>query len=209
MKKEYRLSDVSNYKPVKAEFDGDFQQAIGNPELKGSWIIWGNSSNGKTSFALQLALYMTQFGKVIYDSIEEGMSQSMQDAICRQSINKKIKYRFSLLDKVDIEELKEILRKPRTAKIVFVDSLQYTGMTYADYKSLRKEFPNRLFVFISHADGRSPKGEVAKSVRYDAFVKIYVEGYQAFTQSRYGGGEPFTIWKEGAEKFGKQKKEQI
>jgi hypothetical protein len=86
--------------------------------------------------------------------------------------------------------------------VVIIDSLQYTGLTYSDYKALRAEFKNKLFIFISHADGRNPKGAVANSVKYDAFVKIYVEGYRAYPQSRFGGGQDYVIWQEGAEKYG-------
>lgn len=201
MKKSLSINNIKAYQPVVVEFDGAWKEAIGDPELKGSWIIWGNSGNGKTSFALQLAMYFTKFCKVVYDSIEEGMSKSMQDAINRISIDTHSKYRFSLLDGADIPTLKETLRKKRSAKVVFIDSLQYTGLSYADYKQLRDEFPNKLFIFVSHADGREPKGEVAKSVRYDAMVKIRVEHYWAFTQGRYGGGEPFVIWKQEADKY--------
>jgi hypothetical protein len=54
---------------------------------------------------------------------------------------------------------------------------------------------------VSHAEGKEPKGNVAKSVRYDAFVKIWVEGYKAFPQSRFGGGNEFVIWPAGAQKY--------
>lgn len=205
MKKSYTISDIKNYNPVKVEFDGRWKDSIGDPELKGSWIIWGNSSNGKTSFALQLAMYFTQFCKVAYNSIEEGMSQSMQDAINRITVDRLTKHRFSMLDKVNMAELKEILDKKRSAKVVFIDSLQYTGMSYNDYKALRDTYPTKLFIFVSHADGNLPKGEVAKSVRYDAMVKIRVSHYRAYVQSRYGGGEPFVIWREKAEEFQQEK----
>jgi hypothetical protein len=74
-------------------------------------------------------------------------------------------------------------------------------MTYNDYKTLRSLFPQKLFILISHAEGKNPAGRVAKSIKYDAFVKIWVEGYRAFAVSRYGGGEPYTIWDEGADEY--------
>ena len=109
---------------------------------------------------------------------------------------------FVLLDKESVAELEERLEKQRSAQIIIIDSLQYTGLTYADYKRLRDRFRHKLFIFVSHASGREPKGEVGKSVKYDAFVKIYVEGYVAYPQSRYGGGDPFVIWEDGARKYG-------
>lgn len=64
---------------------------------------------------------------------------------------------------------------------------------------LKEEFPDKLFVFISHARGKNPKGDAATSVMYDADLKIWVEGYVAFSKGRYQGatGE-YTIWEKGA-----------
>ena len=108
---------------------------------------------------------------------------------------------FILLDKEPIEELAVRLRKRKSPDVIFIDSLQYSGMNYAEYKALRDEFRNKLFIFISHADGREPKGQVGKSIKYDAFVKIAVIGYRAFPQSRYGGGAPYTVWEKGAMEY--------
>ena len=66
---------------------------------------------------------------------------------------------------------------------------------------LRDTFRHKLFIFISHGEGREPKGNVAKSVKYDAFVKIYVEGFKAFSQSRFGGGAEYVIWDSGARTY--------
>jgi hypothetical protein len=197
IKRALTVADIEAFKPHVLEFSGEWQEAIGNPELTGSWIIWGNSANGKTRFALQLAKYLANFKRVAYNSIEEGLSASMKTAIKEVGMTE-AKRNFLLLDKEPIAELKERLRKKRSPEIVFIDSLQYTGLTYAEYKSLRDEFRNKLFVFISHAEGKEPKGQVGKSVKYDAFVKIWVEGYKALSQSRYGGGKPYTIWQKGA-----------
>ena len=201
MKRALSIKDIRAYKPTVMEFDGRWLDSIGKPELTGSWIIWGGSANGKTRFALQLAKYLGRFGKVAYDSLEEGLSLSMQKAIgdVGMADNKRS---FVLLDKESVAEGKRVDVDGRSAHIIIIDSLQYTGLTYADYKRLRDRFRHKLFIFVSHASGREPKGEVGKSVKYDAFVKIYVEGYVAYPQSRYGGGDPFVIWEDGARKYG-------
>lgn len=195
------INDIKAYNPKILEFDGAWKDSIGCPELKGTWLVWGGSANGKTRFALQLAKYLCKFGWVVYDSLEEGLSLSLRMAILQVGMVD-VRRRFTLLDKMRVNELREVLnKKKQSPNIVIIDSLQYTGMSYKEYQDLRDSFPNKLFIFISHADGRNPKGDVGKSVRYDANVKIYVEGYKAFPQSRYGGGEAFTIWQEGAEKY--------
>ena len=77
--------------------------------------------------------------------------------------------------KEDIPTLKIRLRRHKSFNIVIIDSFQYTQMTYRDYIQLKEEFPDKLFVFISHARGKNPKGDAATSVMYDADLKIWVE----------------------------------
>ena len=197
IKRALTVNEIRNFKPVELNFEGEWKKAIGTPELTGTWLIWGNSANGKTRFALQLAKYLTNFRRVAYNSLEEGLSKSIQEAILATGLDKD----FYLLDKESMENLKSRLRKKRSPDIIFIDSLQYTGMNYNAYKELRAEFPNKLFIFISHAEGNEPRGNVAKSIKYDANVKIPVIGYAAYPQSRYGGGEKYVVWQYGFDKF--------
>ena len=180
-------------------FEGEWKDAIGCPELTGSWIIWGNSGNGKTRFALQLCKYLCQFGRVAYDSLEEGVSVSLVKAI-KETHMMEVRKKFVVLDKEPIDQLTERLEKPKSPDIVCVDSLQYTGMSYEQYKALKERFPKKLFIWISHADGMLPEGRVAKKVRFDSNVKVFVQAYRAEPVSRYGGGKPYIIWEEGYRK---------
>lgn len=201
MKRALTITDIRNYKTKTYLLDGGLDLALGEVELTGSWIVWGGSANGKTRFALQLAKALAKHVRVAYDSLEEGLSLSMQHAIEDVGFAD-VKRNFILLDGEGVDELKERLRKQRSPKVVIIDSLQYTGLTYTEYKALRDEFRSKLFIWISHADGHNPKGAVADGVKFDAFVKVYVEGYRAYPQSRYGGNVPYTVWPEGAAKYG-------
>ncbi len=182
------------------DFDGAFFDSFGRPELTGSWLVWGNSGNGKTRFALQLAKYLCQFGRVAYNSLEEGNSMSLQQAVMDVDFSP-VSRRMIFLDKEPIEEMIARLKKRKSPDVMIIDSVQYTGLKYADYVELMSMFRRKLFILISHADGKLPEGRVAKSIRYDANVKVWIEGYMAFPMSRYGGGRPFTIWQEGAAQF--------
>ena len=192
-KRALTINDIRNYQPRTLQFQGEWAECFGQPELTGSWLIWGNSANGKTRFALQLAKYLCKFVKVAYNSLEEGMSKSMQDAIEAVGMSD-VKPRFVLYDRFTVKEMTEHLRKQRAPQVVIIDSLQYTGLDYKGYQHLRDTFRNKLFIFISHADGRLPRGNVARSIQYDAFVKVYVEDFVAMPQSRYGGNHPYVIW---------------
>ncbi len=180
------------------DFDGNWLSAVGSPEASGVWIIWGNSGNGKTRFALQLAKYLAGMGcRVAYNSLEEGVSESFRLAMLDCNILE-VSRRFVLLDKEPIADLISRLSKKKSPDVIIIDSIQYTGLTYNEYKNLKETFRGKMFILISHAEGSHPAGRVARSIRFDANVKIWVDGYTAYPKSRYGGGEPFVIWKEGA-----------
>lgn len=185
-------------------FSGEMLDLFGDPEMSGCWLIWGESSNGKTSFALMLAKYLTRFGRVAYNSIEEGISLSLKNAIEREGMVD-CGNRFQVIDKESMQELEVRLEKRKSPDIIFVDSVQYSGLNKLTTKALVEKFPRKLFVFISHAAGKLPDGRTANAIRYDANVKIMVRGYQAKVQSRYGGDKTKTmvIWREGAENYGK------
>lgn len=191
------VSQLEAMKFNELPFTGEWRDFVGEPAIAGSWLIWGESGNGKTRFALQLCKYLAQFCRVAYNSMEEGASKSMKKAFSEVAM-KEVKNRVFLLDNEPVDELKTRLRKRRSPDAVVLDSIQYSGMNYRDYVALRSEFGNKLFILISHADGKNPAGRTARSIRYDAFVKIRIEGYRAFALSRYGGGKPYTIWPEQA-----------
>jgi len=194
------IDQLERMKFNELPFEGEWRALVGEPEISGSWLIWGNSGNGKTRFALQLCKYLAQFCRVAYNSLEEGASKSMKKAFKEVGMSE-VKRRVILLDNEPIEELKERLRKRRSPDVVVIDSVQYSGMNYKDYTALRRDFTNKLFILISHADGKNPAGRTAKSIRYDAFVKVWVEGHRAFALSRYGGGEHYDVWPEAAANY--------
>lgn len=203
MARALSYKNIEEYKPVELEFTGKWEASFGRPEVKGSWLVWGNSGHGKTRFTLQLCKYLCQFGKVVYNSLEEGLSKSMQNAIIQVGM-KETGRRFIFLDMESLADLERRLEKRKSPDVVIIDSLQYFRMTQKDYDRFKKKFPNKLFVFISHAKGKEPKGSIAESIRYDAFVKVWIEGYTAFPVSRYvknGESEPFTIWTQGADDY--------
>ena len=60
-----------------------------------------------------------------------------------------------------------------------------------------------FFIFTSHASGKYPEGRTANAIRYHANVKIRIEGFRAFVQSRYGGDKErfYEIYQEGAQRY--------
>lgn len=200
MRRALTLENILSYKAETLPLEGEWASFVGQPEIGSTWIIWGGSFSGKTRLAIKLQKCLAHYAKTAYNSLEEGLSESLKLAIVEENMHD-VKRNYQLWDRLSIEQVKKKLRQKRSADVVIIDSLQYTGLTYSDYKTLREEFPKKTFIFISHAEGREPKGNVAKSIRYDASVKIYCEGYKAVPQSRFGGGSELVIWPSGHDEY--------
>lgn len=190
-----------------ADFDGAFLASFGRPELRGAWIIYGGSGSGKTTFVMQLSKYLTRFRRVAYDSLEQGLSLSLQKAWERVGMEE-AGSKIILLSKEGLKELTQRLRKKHSPDVIVIDSVHYLRRFNMDqYQTLRDEFPHKLFIFISHEKGGQPKGTMAQNIRYDSDIKIRVEGYKAFVTTRYEvaelgeGGADFVIWEQGAQEY--------
>jgi hypothetical protein len=197
--RSYSVKNVLDAKFETLPFTGVWKEAIGCPELTGAWIIYGPPKNGKTGFAMMLAKYMTNFGRVFYNSIEEGLSQSMQLAYKRvnmQEVSGKI-----ILDKESIQAMTARLEKNKSPRVIFVDSIQFSELKFSEYKQLKEDFPDKLFIYISHIEGKQPEGVTARRIWRDANVSIYVEGFRAHPVGRYGGGRYINISEKKATEY--------
>lgn len=201
LKRAISVHQLTQMKFDIMEFEDEFRDSLGQPERSGAWLIWGQSSNGKTRFSMKLAKYLTQFGKVAYNTLEEGARLSFQLAVQDNNMQS-CGNKFIILDGESYEELVERLSKKKSPDIIIIDSIQYSGLDRRTYKQLKAKFKKKLFIFISHAKGKLPEGRLATSVMYDADLKIRVEGFKAFPAGRLnGGGEPFTIWEKGSSEY--------
>lgn len=202
LRRAYSPTEIVQMKIPSFDFTGAWLASLGRPAKTGTWIIWGASGNGKTSFVMQLAKYLCRFDKVIYDSLEEGTGLSVQKNMLRHGMEE-VSRRFVVLDREGVDQLSERLSRRKSPGICIIDSLQYSGLTYNGYKQLKEKFRNKLLIFVSHAQGMHPEGRVGSKIEYDADVKIMVEGFRASCKSRFMDtpGVPYTIWEEGAAKY--------
>ena len=198
MARSLTAKEILNIRHKTITFEGEWGKCIGTMDRSGVVLFWGNSGNGKSSAVVSFCKELTKFGKVLYVSLEEGYSLSFQNTLKRFDMYS-CGSRFQVLDHATAEELIEKLKKPRSADFVVIDSFQYMGMSYKDYLKFKQALPNKMLVFVSHADGKQPSGRAAKAVKYDAMEKIWVEGHVAFTNGRFiGSTGQAVIWKQGA-----------
>lgn len=200
-KRAMSIMELENTQFNGFAFEGQWKSAMGSPDRTGTILIYGPPKNGKTYFSIQFAKYLTRFGRVAYNAMEMGTGLSLKMAIAGIGFDATERNRVILLNRESMTEVSARLEKKKSPSILFVDSLQYTGLSYKQYIAFKEKHHSKLIVFISHAEGKQPRGEVAKSIQYDADIIIRVEGFKAFPASRFGGGEPITVWEEGAERY--------
>ncbi|MEH0007584.1 MAG: hypothetical protein V6Z82_02545 [Flavobacteriales bacterium] len=184
-------------------FKGPFYELVGSPSKGCVWLIWGESGNGKTSFLMQLSNYLAEYGKVMYNSLEEGIGQTLRLATIRNGLTGENSYPVQLQQE-SMTDLTVRLRKRRSANFVIIDSFQFAKLNALSFAFFCDEFKARgkNILFISHADGNKPMGRSANSARYYADIKIRIEGFKAFPISRFGGSQkPYVIWPEGAGEY--------
>lgn len=207
MAKAISNRNVLDAKFEVAEFEGEWLASFGKPELRGVWIIYGESGCGKTHFALRLLKYLCGFvNRAAYDTLEQGLCSSFQTAWKDENMIE-VGSKVVVLAKETIKDLRERLRKRKSPDVVVIDSITaLIGFTRAVFIELINEFPEKLFIFIAHEEHGKPYPAIAQHVRKLSEVKIHIEGYKAFTTTRFKGengegGADFTIWEKGANEY--------
>lgn len=207
MAKAISNKNVVNAKFKVADFTGKWLASFGKPELRGAWIIYGESGGGKTHLALELLKYLCGFvDRAAYDTLEQGLSLSFQNA-WKDAAMQEVGSRVIVLAKEPIKELRERLRKRKSPNVIVIDSITaLVGFTRAVFMELINEFPDKLFIFIAHEENNKPYPAIAQHVRKLSEVKIRVEGYKGFVTTRFKGekgegGADFVIWEQGANEY--------
>lgn len=201
---------------LKQMLQKEYKEVAGmSPEMKGALgdiedafdvIIWGDSANGKTNFCLEMAVQicLALNCKVNYISWEEGHGKSFRDALVRQRVHERLGNLMEIMDGGAYDEIRGLVKKNKSAKVWVFDSIQASGWTADQYAALKKECvmsrKKKIFIVISWATGKLPKGATAEAIKFFANIKIRVEKFIAFPTGRYGGNKNYIIWEEGAKR---------
>ena len=172
----------------KMPFTGVWERVFDRPEYGGAWIIYGPEKNGKTSFALMLANYLSTIERTLYISAEEGMQDSFKRAMFRAGIspeNRTLKF----TDYLPIEELEKRLARRKSERIIFVDNITVYKDELKDRVlwNLIKNHPTVTFVFLAHEEKGEPYTATAKACRRYAKIIVRVQGLAAFVSGRVNG----------------------
>jgi len=196
------ISNMLKKKHETFDFEAPWSFAFGvDPSDSGIWLIWGKEKNGKTTFALMLARYLSTMKKVAYVSAEEGTDKEFTEACLRAGLSTTDK-NLNFYEYIELVELRQILKKRNSPDVVFLDNIT----AYRDelkqnaIQNLKTEFPNKLFVFLAHEERKEPSPSQARNCKRLAKVIVHVVGLKAIVSGRVTGGE-YLINEEKAQLF--------
>lgn len=174
------LSDLQNARFNTLEFTGDWKEMMGTPEEKFSVMIYGESGQGKSTFAIKFSEYLANnFGAVLFNSAEEGISLTLQDKL------KDLKSdNFFIAHHKDFNAIKKHL-KISTCKFVVIDSINHMNLTPENVEELRNMDKTRGFVSIHQV---TKKGEFKGDNKFlhNCDIEIVVDKYlPTIKKSRY------------------------
>jgi energy-coupling factor transporter ATP-binding protein EcfA2 len=162
-------------------FTGDWAELFGEPERNFRAMLYGDSGCGKSTFALQFADYLAlKFGKVFYNSFEEGLNKTIQD---RANFVKPRSQRLFVGDRIPFENMVDRIKRCHY-RVVFIDSTQFMAFTYDQYKELTALFPKKSFVFVSQGKSKG-KTDGADKILFAVDCKLFFKDGIVESESRF------------------------
>lgn len=201
MARAISLKTLAEKKYKTFDFSGTWQEVFGNPEKGSLWLIYGNEKNGKTTFSLKLAEYLSKFEKVLYVSAEEGVKKSFQSAVTQKANIDLKNANLKIIGFETLETIGKILSKRQSPKVIFIDNITVylDELMYGKFRNLMISYPGITFVFLAHEDDSGkPYSSTAKLCSKLADFIINVVGLTANVTSRDSKGGTIIINEEKA-----------
>ncbi len=169
-----------NYKALN--FQGAFNELIGQPAVNFFCTVHGKPGEGKSTFCIQFANYLAKnFGSVVYISGEEGFSKTLKDKVVNNHAESDNLY---FADISSFDEIKEEI-KPNTFHFIFIDSLDTLKIDPTRMRELMELYQNSALITISQST-KDGKMRGSNEIAHDADVVISVEnGFAKTTKNRF------------------------
>lgn len=179
----FNIKSIKEKKYHRMELSSDYAALMGYPEKKFTGIAYGESGSGKSVYVLKFANYFAKhFGKVLYNSHEERVSQTIQDRVNNFSIDAE---RLYIANGLPFDRMCTYIEK-NYYRLVIIDSVKYMNFTIDQLKEMRERFAKRqLSIFM--VDFGASKGSPAsgKDLIHASDIKMYFKNGKVNSISRY------------------------
>lgn len=199
--RNYSVKDISEWKFKRVDMPQEWVDHLGNITENFRMLITGPSGHGKTEYAMQLSKMLANFyGKVSFNSTEQGKSASLQESYIRNQFEGEIPPgKWMLCDPSQriFDEWFKRLQRPNSGRVVILDSLDYMHLTVDQFKQLHERFRHKSIVIIAWSD---PTDVHTRKIKYLCDIKVEVSDYVAKIRSRFGGNKKWYVWKDRSRK---------
>ena len=179
----FSIKSIKEKKYQRIDISSEYASLMGYPEKKFTGLAYGESGSGKSVYVLQFANYFaTHFGKVLYNSHEERVSQTIQDRVNNFDIDAQ---RLFIANGLPFNRMCSYIEK-NYYRLVIIDSVKYMNFNIDQLKEMRERFAKRqLSIFM--VDFGSVKGSPAsgKDLIHASDIKMYFKNGKVNAISRY------------------------
>lgn len=157
-------NEILNKQYVTYPFSGDWYNLIGLPEVGFSAIIYGPSGHGKSTFAMRFARYLTQFGRVLIISSEEGHRKTMQDKILHSGATNIEGDKIVIAEANNLNEVQAAIKAYSTPFVV-IDSINHLNISVEELEGLKTAYKGNKTTFIAIMQA-TKEGEIRGNSQY-------------------------------------------
>lgn len=182
--------DIFSVKAIKdKKYDtldlGIYNRLLGGVESRFVMTLYGHSGSGKSVFALRFADYCAKHvGKVLYNSHEEEVKQTIRDRINEWDIDAE---RLYFGKAMDFERMVEVIQK-NYYRVVVIDSVKYMRFTAKQLEELRVKFAKRKLSIVMVNFGNTlgnPAGTCGVDLLHASDIKCFFKSGSLNVTSRY------------------------
>jgi len=165
------------------DFQGSWLNFLGTPETTFHAVVHGRPGQGKSTFTLQFAKYLSRnFGYVLYLSSEEGLVKTMKDKFEMTNAAHKN------LDIASFKSKEELFNKleANIYHFIVIDSLNDLKMDIDDLKRFKEKHSNTAHIHICQST-KEGKLRGSQEIPHEADIVMKVEnGMAILEKNRFG-----------------------
>lgn len=166
------MDNLRDMKFKALTFSDKWSKLMGNPENNFYMTIYGQAGHGKSHFTIEFSEYLAKnFGKVLFNSSEEGISLSLKNKIINfQTAN------IYLGEAKTINELKSLI-EDSPYKFVVIDSVNDMKITSLQLKELKER--HGIGIIAIQQSTKDGKFKGGNEFRHDCDIAIKIENRAA------------------------------